>query len=98
MQLNDVFISGYEKRLNQVLLEALMEKVGVGSLVGLKEKGYLAAMDMYPSTNFILDDETITFIYNPSEIAPRDMGPTELIIPYSDIESILRNSFVSNLQ
>lgn len=98
MQLNDVFLPGYEKQLNQVLLDALKEKEGVGSLGELKAKGYLTSMQMFPSENFILDDETITFIYNPSEIAARDMGPTELIIPYSDIESILKNSFVSNLQ
>ena len=91
--LDDVFVSGYEQKLNQVLLNALKAKVGVNSLKELKEKGYLTTMEMFPTENFILDEETITFIYNPSEIAPRDMGSTELIIPYSDLGNIVKNSF-----
>ncbi len=50
-------------------------------------------MDIFPSENFILGDETITFVYNPYEIAPYAMGSTELIIPFSDIEKLLKNSF-----
>ena len=50
-------------------------------------------MDMFPTENFIIGEETLTFIYNPYEIAPYNMGMTELIIPYSDIEKILKTTF-----
>lgn len=59
----------------------------------LRDKGYLYSMDMFPSENFILGEETITFIYNPYEIAPYNVGSTELIIPFSDIKDLLKNSF-----
>ena len=45
------------------------------------------------SENFILSEETITFVYNPYEIAPYNVGSTELIIPFSDIKELLKNSF-----
>ena len=93
LNLSDIFVDGYELELNRVLLQALKEKTGTKSMSQLREKGFLKSLDMYPSENFILDDETMTFIYNPSEIAPYSEGSTELIIPYTNLKSIIRNSF-----
>ena len=90
MGLNDIFVPGYENLLNAILQKALCEKVGVADISDLRQKGYLVGMQMFPSENFILEDETITFIYNPSEIAPRTLSETELVIPLSDLELILR--------
>lgn len=93
LNLSDIFVDGYEMELTRVLLQALKEKTGTRSMSQLREKGFLRSLDMYPSENFILDDETITFIYNPSEIAPYSEGSTELIIPYTNLKSIIKNSF-----
>jgi len=90
MGLNDIFMPGYENQLAAILQKALCEKVGADDLSSLREKGFLVGMDMFPTPNFILDDETITFIYNPSEIAPHTLGETELVIPLSDLTQILR--------
>lgn len=93
LELVDVFVPGFESRLNPILEEALCEKIGVPDISELREEGYLPSMDMYPSKNFILNDETITFIYNPYEIATFDKGETELVIPFSSISDILRLDF-----
>ena len=93
LTLSDIFINGYEQELTATLLKALKEKTGVKTMGELKEKGYLTAMDMFPAENFILGEETITFVYNPYEIAPYTMGSTELTISFSDVERILKNSF-----
>lgn len=90
MGLNDIFMPGYENQLTAVLQEALCEKAGASNLSSLREKGYLVGMEMFPTPNFILEDETITFIYNPSEIAPHSLGETELVIPLSNLTQILR--------
>ena len=91
--LADIFVPGFEHQLNEILLEALKEKVDTPNMADLKEKGYLYSMDMFPSENFILSDNTITFIYNPYEIAPYDLGAIQLTIPYRDLKKILKNSF-----
>ena len=91
--LADVFAPGYETQLNGVLLKALKSKTGFNSLNELKDAGYLYSMDMFPSENFILNDETITFVYNPYEIAPYALGSIELIITYSEISQILNSAF-----
>ena len=93
LSLDDIFAPGYEHLLNTILLKALREKTGAKNLEALHEQGYLYSMDMFPSENFTLDEETITFIYNPYEIAPYDKGSIELTIAYSALESILKNSF-----
>ena len=93
LTLSDVFVPGYEHRLNVLLLEGLQEKTGARNLNELHDQGYLYSMDMFPSENFVLGEETITFIYNPYEIAPYAAGTTELTIAYSSLEDILKNSF-----
>lgn len=93
LTLSDIFATGYEQPLKDVLLKALKAKTGCSTLGALKEKGYLYSMDIFPSENFILSEETITFIYNPYEIAPYAMGSTELIIPYSDVDKLLKTTF-----
>jgi len=86
-------VPGFESRLNPILEEALCEKIGVPDISELREEGYLPSMEIYPSKNFILNDETITFIYNPHEIATFDKGEIELVIPFSSLSDILRLDF-----
>lgn len=93
LTLQDIFASGYEQPLKDILLKALKAKTGCSTMNALRAKGYLYSMDIFPSENFILGEETITFVYNPYEIAPYAVGSTELIIPYSDIDKLLKNSF-----
>ena len=93
LTLGDIFATGYEQPLKNILLKALKSKTGCNSLSALRDKGYLYSMDIFPSENFILGEETITFVYNPYEIAPYAVGSTELIIPFSDVDKLLKNSF-----
>lgn len=93
INISDVFVPGYENRLNAILLKSLREKTGVKNGQELHAKGYLTAVEMYPSKNFILNDETITFIYNPSEIASYDKGSVELTISLSAIQDILSSDY-----
>lgn len=91
LALSDIFVPGYEQRLSSRLQKALCSYVGVGSLQELKNQGYLYSMDMFPSENFILGEEAITFIYNPYEIAPYEKGSIELTLAYSELDDILKN-------
>ena len=85
LTLGDMLTEGYEQRLQPLLLKALMEKVKAGSEEQLREMGYLTAMDIFVPENFILQDDGITFIYNPYEIAPYAMGRTELTLDYGEL-------------
>ena len=89
LMLSDIFVPGYEHKLNSALQKALCSYVGVSSIGELKNQGYLYSMDMFPSENFILGEEAITFIYNPYEIAPHEKGSIELKLSYSELDDIL---------
>jgi hypothetical protein len=90
--LADVFVPGYERQLSTILQKALCSYTGASNLKELKDQGYLYSMDMFPSENFVLGEETITFIYNPYEIAPYEKGSVELTLSYSDIDDILNKN------
>lgn len=93
LELEDIFVPGFESQLNPILQKALSEKVDAKDFKDLQDKGYLFSMEMFPSKNFILNDETITFIYNPYEIASYDKGETELSLSLSTLDNILRPEF-----
>lgn len=92
LMLSDIFVPGYEEKLSTILQKALREYVGVRSVDELKRQGYLYAMDMFPSENFILGEDAITFIYNPYEIASYDKGSIELKIAYGALDDILNKT------
>lgn len=96
--LKDIFVAGYETHLPPLLLKALMEKVEVQDLDQLKEKGYLDTVDIYVPENFIVGDNTITFIYNPSEIASLELGTIELVLTYAQLEKFVKPAFIKSLQ
>lgn len=89
LTLADVFVAGYQQNLNEKLIDALLKKVGVNTVNELHDKDYLYSTDMFPSENFILGEDEITFIYNPYEIAPYEKGKTELTIDYDDLADIM---------
>lgn len=88
--LADIFVPGYEKHLSDLLLGALMDKIGKRNIQELHNEGYLYSMDMFVPENFIILDSSITFIYNTYEIAPYSKGIIELTIDKSDINKLLK--------
>lgn len=90
LTLSDVFVPGYENRLNAILLKTLEKKTDAKGITELQEHGYLCATEIFAPDNFIMGDDDITFIYNVYEIAPYEKGRTELTISYSDIDDLLK--------
>ena len=90
IQLDDLFVQGYQYPLNDLLLEKLKEQTKAKSLDELHAQDYLLTMDIYAPQNFIIGDDDITFIYNPYEIAPYAKGNTELTFSYSELRKIMK--------
>lgn len=93
-----IFVAGYEPHLTRLLLKALMEKTETQTLNQLKEKGYLTTVDMYVPENFIVGDNTITFIFNPSEIASLELGTIELVLTYAQMKKLIKKQFLDSLR
>ena len=80
VKLTDIFGANYEETLTKQLLEALLDKTGDKNIEALHQHGYLYSMDMFIPENYIIDEDKVTFIYNPYEIAPYSEGCIELDI------------------
>ncbi len=93
LTVQDVFVDGFEARLNPILLQALQTKTGFTTMKALHDNGYLNNSDIFVPENFILGSDAITFVYNPDEIAPSTVGCIELTISYAAIENILSSMF-----
>ena len=94
----DIFVDGYETQLNPQLLQALMQREEVNTLDSLKEKGYLQTVDIYTPENFIVGDNTITFIYNPSEIASLELGTIQIVLTYAQMQKFIKPEFLKSLR
>lgn len=92
LTLADVFVVGHEQTLSKLLTDKLLEKTDTKDVDELRQKGYLYSMDMFPTENFVLDKDGITFIYNAYEIAPYEQGIIELNIDYGDCKEILQGT------
>ena len=90
LKLANIFVPGYERRLSDLLLEKLMDQLDVKTLYELKQKDYLYAVDMFPTENFMLGEDELTFIYNTYEIAPYSAGRTELKLKWDEVEDLLK--------
>ena len=90
---DSIFVNGYKPRLTKMLLNALLQKNELKNIHELRALGYLNGMEMYVPENFTLGPDNITFIYNPSEIAPMEKGATELIFTYKELKPLLKSSF-----
>jgi hypothetical protein len=90
LKLANIFVPGYERRLSDLLLEKLMDQLDVKTQDELKQKDYLYAVDMFPTENFMLGEDELTFIYNTYEIAPYSVGRTELKLKWDEVEDLLK--------
>jgi hypothetical protein len=86
--LEDVFIKDYQKILTPLLLKKSKE-LNIPLLSDTIE----------PTENFLLSSKTITFVYQPYEIASYADGIIEIEIPYQEIKEILKpNSFLDRVR
>lgn len=90
MHLSDLFKAGYEKGLSDLLLNKLMKDTGSSTLEELENKAYLQDTEMYPTENFRLDTDHITFFYNVYEIAPYSSGTTQITLSYDQLKELMK--------
>lgn len=86
MTLATILKSGYESALSNLLQKKLMEKYNFKDEKDMHTAGFLNNAEMYPSSNYMIEDHAIVFLYNASEIAPYTVGEIELTISLDDLE------------
>ena len=87
--LKDIFKEGYEENLIIMLIAKLMQDIGVSTIDELCDCGYYLA-DMFISQNFILEKDSIIFLYNRYEIAPYALGDIKISLDYNTLKEIMK--------
>ncbi len=82
LKLEDVFSSGFESTLN----ELIKQEIGASTSHNLDTETFY-------NSNFGLLDQGVKFYFNAYEIAPYADGPTEVFISYDRLNDILKSSF-----
>ena len=88
--LDDIFKQDYEEPLIAMLTRKLMEDEGASTAEELAEKGYYPDVDMFITNNFILGEDSITFLYNRYEIAPYAKGDILISLDYKTLKEIMK--------
>lgn len=95
IQLNDILIDDYESGLNEAAeIEFRMTKE-IPPNESLKEKGYWFEEGKFSlNENFAIINKSLIFYFNPYEIAPYSLGPTELELKLTDFVKLIKEGSV----
>ena len=94
LKLNDIFVRGFESRLNTLIDARFRRMKGLSKTDRLDgEKGTLFKNVIQLNQNFALTDKGVNFFYNEYEIAAYCFGPTIVNLSYSELASILKRDY-----
>src|SRR5690554_2562397 len=94
----DIFIAGYDKILQSLIIDSLMKQNEVKSIAELEDLGFFGVREIVPNNNFLIDDEGITYTFNKGEYSAYQLNAPEVFIPFNSIKQLIReNSIVSKL-
>ncbi|MCF8216362.1 MAG: DUF3298 and DUF4163 domain-containing protein [Chlorobium sp.] len=92
----DLFIAGFEDRLNSLIDSRYRQMRGLSKTERLDgEKGRLFENGIRFNGNVALTPEGVTFFYNNYEIAAYVYGSTAIALSFRDVEDILKQEFRS---
>jgi len=76
------------------LAEAAFREVwDISDEVNLDEAGFFWGESFHPPANFSLEEEGLRLYYNTYEIAPYALGPTDFILPYEQLNRVLKPEY-----
>jgi hypothetical protein len=90
-KLTDLFVPGYETKLAAIAEKKFREMQQLTPQASLNDAGYFFKDGKFSlNDNFSIGKKSLTFYYNPYEIAPYAIGPITLSLDYQDLKDILR--------
>ena len=90
IQLTDLFVPGYKKKLTDIIVQELCDQRDADDMQDLQEQGIFIDGRTYVPDNFIIGRNDITFIYCEDEIARHDIGEIRVRIKNSKLKEIMQ--------
>lgn len=85
----DFFVAGSDSVVTDKIVESLSRTYKAANLDGLKEKGVFAFSEPFVPDNFVLGKDSVTFVYQPYEIAAYALGTITASVAYSDLDKVI---------
>lgn len=94
--LKDILIDNYQHPLDSVGEKIFRKQENISATETLKTNYFFKGDKFALNNNYLITPMGIKFLYNQYEIKPYAAGQTDLLIPYSQIQPLLRpNSVIS---
>jgi hypothetical protein len=91
VKLQDIFKRDYEEALSIIGEREFRNSLSIADTVSLAEEGFEFPNDKFTlNDNYGLTKDGIVFVFNIYEIAPYVLGAQEVLIPFSEIKSLLK--------
>lgn len=90
LQLNDVFVEGYEPKLNAIAEKVFRKEELLSDSASLSQDYFFKGGKFSLNNNFSFTPLGIRFLYNVYEIKPYAAGQTSIEIPYNQLKKLLR--------
>jgi hypothetical protein len=94
IELKDIFTDGYATSLNSIAEKIFRKQEKLSDSAALKPNYLFAEGKFALNNNFLITPIGIRFLYNQYEIKPYPADETNILIPYSQIGSLLRPNTV----
>ena len=91
LTLGDILMPGYEQSLARMGESAFRSARSMPADSSIGDSGFWFEGGLFrlPST-FAVTSDGLRFYFNPYEVAPYALGPTDFLIPFAQIESLIR--------
>lgn len=88
----DLFGEGYQERLTRLMRNTFIENINAHNKYAVDsiDISNYNILDIKPNSNFYINDEGICYVFNPYDIAPYYLGETEIMLPFSIIQNLMR--------
>lgn len=90
VSLTQLLNTEFQTELNVMGEKAFREARALPSGTSLEDEGFWFENNTFQvNDNFGVREEGLVFLFNPYEVAPYAMGPTEYLVPYEDIKHLI---------
>lgn len=94
----DIFIENYQDSLAKILVDQIAKQNNVTDPKELENIGFFSVDEIFPNSNFLVDETGITYTFNEYEIAAYVVGAVRVHLPFNEIQYLLKkDSPISSL-
>lgn len=93
IRLDDIFVPGHEEKLKEAVTRRMLDDNDAENMDELNDATIFAGIDVYVPDNFIINKNSLTFVYCENEVATRERGEIRVTVPLSDLKKIMKKEY-----